>query len=240
VGASVRDSVWASVRASVWDSVGDSVRASVWDSVGDSCYGQHDANVLAFFEFFREEMLLKKQTDKIFGLIELGKHAGWILPHAEICWASERHNILCRNSRGQLHNEAGAALAYPDGYAIFALNGVRMKPEYVLTPAEKLDATTILKEENADIRRELIRKVGIEMMLSHLPHTVIDKRDTYELLKIDFPGLVQDTRFLKMVNPSIGVFHLEGVERECNTVEQAINWRAGRFGKVKWNPEVLT
>jgi len=40
VGASVGDSVWASIRASVgdsgWDSIGDSVRASVGDSVGAS------------------------------------------------------------------------------------------------------------------------------------------------------------------------------------------------------------
>ena len=36
--ASVRDSVWDSVRASVWASVGDSVRASVRASVGDSVW----------------------------------------------------------------------------------------------------------------------------------------------------------------------------------------------------------
>ena len=109
-----------------------------------------------------------------------------------------------------------------------------------MTPAEKLNPVEILKEENVDIRRELIRKMGIEMMLAHLPHKSLDKQGDYELLKIDFPGLAQDTWFLKMRNPSIDVFHLEGVERTCNTVEQAINWRAGDLGLNKWEPAQLT
>jgi hypothetical protein len=174
------------------------------------------------------------------GLWELCLSAGWTLPHENICWVSERHCVCLRNARGQLHNERGAALEYPDGFMIYALNGVRMKPEHVTTPAEKLDATQILKESNVDIRRELIRKVGVEMMLSHLPHKVLDKRGDYEVLRIDFPGLAQDTRFLKMKNPSIGVFHLEGVERSCATVEQAINWRASQLNVSDWKPEIVT
>jgi len=52
--------------------------------------------------------------------------------------------------------------------------------------------------------------------------------------------LVTDARFLKMLNPSVGVWHLEGVERECSTVEQAINWRAGSLKVGVWQPEILT
>ena len=128
-----------------------------------------------------------------------------------------------------------------DGFPVYALHGVRMKPEYVMTAAEKLDPIAILQESNVDQRRELIRKLGIEMMLSHLPHGVLDKSGNYELLKIDFPGLAENTRYLKMLNPSIGVWHLEGVERECQTVQQAINWRAGKLAADKdWSPAQLT
>ena len=116
-----------------------------------------------------------------------------------------------------------------------------MKPEHVLTLAEKLDPVAALKEPNVDIRRELIRKIGVEMMLAHLPHKVLDKAGDYELLRLDFPDLAQNTRYLKMLNPSVGCWHLEGVERECNTVEQAINWRAGQFAETEtWKPKILT
>jgi hypothetical protein len=36
---------------------------------------------------------------------------------------------------------------------------------------------------------------------------------------------IPDARYLKMVNPSIGTFHVEGVDPQCATVEQALNWR---------------
>jgi hypothetical protein len=104
-----------------------------------------------------------------------------------------------------------------------------------------MDAASVLSEQNADIRRELIRKVGIERMLGQLPHKSLDRVGDYDLLRIDIPGLIDDARFLKMVNPSIGCFHLEGVERECITVEQAINWRAGNFAaNESWKPEIIT
>ena len=42
--------------------------------------------------------------------------------------------------------------------------------------------------------------------------------------------------YLKMTNPSIGVFHVEGVHPDCTTVDQALEFRNGT--KVK--PTVLT
>ncbi len=62
-----------------------------------------------------------------------------------------------------------------------------------------------------------------------------------ELLSIDLPGLLDDCRYLKMKNPSIGVWHLEGVDRDCKTVQSAINWRAGDLAvAADWRPSVLT
>jgi hypothetical protein len=234
---SVGASVWASVGASVGDSVGDSVRASVRDSVRDSGYGQHDASGIGAYDFFKSEIGLAEETKKLTGLKKITENAGWFLPHKKICWVSERHNVLNRNDLGQLHKGDGPAVQYPDGWSIYALNGIRMKPEYVLTPASKLDCQLILKETNADIRRELIRKVGIERMLSVLPNKKLDAVGNYELYSIKLSDEVSDARYLKMLNPSIGVFHLEGVAPECDTVEKSLNWRNENRFK---NAEVLT
>src|SRR3990167_3257583 len=185
VGASVRASVGASVWASVWDSVGDSVRASVeasvgasvgdsvwasvWASVGDSVgasvYGQHEAYWLSFYNFFAEVCGLTKETAKIAGLIQLAQSAGWLLPYKNFCFVSERHNVLKRDPQGRLHCDDGIALAYPDGWGIYALHGVRVKPEYVLTPSAELKPETILAENNAEVRMALIRKVGLERLV---------------------------------------------------------------------------
>jgi len=228
VKASVRDSVWDSVWASVWasvrDSVGDSVWASVRASVRASCYGQHDASWLGFYDFFKQVLNLDKQTSKLEGLWLLAQSANWAIPLKHICWVSERHNILRRDNDGRLHCADDIALAYPDGWGVYALHGVRMKPEYVLTPADKLDTEIILKEGNTEVRRELIRKVGIERIISKAK--VVDNWNNYRLL--DFAKFYDDESyvpFLLMVNPSTGGQHLERVSAECKTVEQALNWR---------------
>jgi len=246
VGASVRDSVWASVearvRASVRASVRDSVRASVGDSVRDSVwdsgYGQHDASWLAFYDFFNHICGLRKETEKLQGLWLQAQSAGWYLPHRNICWVSERHNILNINKQGRLHCETGIALAYPDGWGIHALNGVRMKPEYVLTPADKITPQIILAEENVDQRRELIRKVGVGRLASC--GKSVEKNNEYELIDMSpvFTG-IQYAPHLLMKNPSVDAWHLEGVGRECRTIEQALNWRAGNI-TIQWTPAMLS
>ena len=237
VRSSVRDSVWDSVWDSVRDSVGDSVRASVGDSVrdsvgdsnpvGDAVYGQHDAARLSFYAYFREVCGMVEQTEPLVGLFELAKSAGWALPHRDICWVSERHDIVQLNAEGRLHCDDGPAIHYPDGWSIYALNGVRVPEWLVETPTTDLDARKFAELHNAEIRREFVRKVGIERIVTELGAEVLDRHGNYELLAVDLGGRTGKWPYLKMRNPSIGVWHLEAVTKECATVEQALNWRNG-------------
>jgi hypothetical protein len=202
-----------------------------------SGYGQHDSDWISFYDFFAREIGLFEQTKKLAGLTKITENAGWFLPHQKLCWISERHNVLNRNSQGRLHKDGGAALAYPDGFEIYALNGVRVKKCQAMTPAEDITPQEVLSEANADIRRELIRKVGIDRMMAALPHKSLEKRGDYELFSINLGAGATDARYLKMTNPSVGCFHLEGVHPDCNTVEKSLNWRNQNFYE---NAEVLT
>ena len=215
--------VWSNVETGVWN----------------SGYGQHDAHWLGFYDYFREVCGLEKETEKLAGLWKIAKSAGWFFPHENICWVSERHNILHRNEAGQLHCENGPALAYPDGFEIYSLNGIRMKKEHVMTPSSKMDPKLVLSETNVDIRRELLRKIGIERFTQVAAVKVLDTMGTYELLSIELSEDIKDARYLKMTNPSVGCFHVEAVAPECNTCQQAINWRHGDIN-TNWYPEVLT
>ena len=210
------------------------------DSVWDSGYGQHDANWLAFYEFFSEVCGLTKETERLQGLWLQARSAEWYLPHQHICWISERHHRLCRNTQGHLHSVDGPAVAYPDGWEIYALNGVRVPEALVVTSADDLSVQDwcTTNQANAEIRREAVRKIGIERVCKALDATTIDRRGDYELIVFDI-GDGRKRPHLKMLNPSIGVYHIEGVAPHIKTVQQAINWRAGDE-KVDWSPEVLT
>ncbi len=143
VGASVWASVWDSVRDSVWDSVGASVRdsvgasvwASVWDSVknnknlnniSEAIYGQHDANWLGFYDYFREVCNLVKETDKLVPLIDLSKHSNWMYLYKNIAIISEKPISIKLNEQNKLHCINGPALEYKDGFSIYSINGKRI------------------------------------------------------------------------------------------------------------------
>jgi hypothetical protein len=189
VWASVRDSVRDSVRASVRDSVWDSVWDSVGDSVGDSVYGQHDANWLAFYRYFHDVCDLKTQTEKLQGLWRLSQSAGWAIPHQNICWVSERHQLLARNAQGRLHSVAGPAVLFPDGWAIYAINGTRVPAEWVEKRGE-LDPRTALTWKNIEQRRAAAELIGWDRVLSVLNPTVIDTNKDPQigtLMRVDLP-----------------------------------------------------
>lgn len=150
-------------RASVWDSVGDSVWASVWDSVGasvrDSGYGQHDANWIGFYDFFRNECGLNTQTQKLLGLQKITENAGWFLPYSEICWISDRHRIVNQDKSKRLHCENGAAVEYSDGFKIYAWHGVRV-PEWIILNPEQITPEKIFAKQNSEIRRVMTERYG--------------------------------------------------------------------------------
>jgi len=223
------DSVWDSVRAplgiSLRRAVPASVRISVQDSVRDSVWGQHDAHCLGFFEYFNLICNLTEQTKKLEGLWTIAKNAGWFLPHEKICWVSERHNICKLNNRGVIHCDGGPAIQYPDKFSIWALNGVKVSPEIAETPAQELDCKLLVTERNAEVRREIVRKIGVERICKDLKAKIVDTEKDYELLSLDLGDRIRP--YLKMKNPSIGVYHIEGVHPDCKTVKDAIMFRNG-------------
>ncbi|MBO0884775.1 MAG: hypothetical protein J2P17_31480, partial [Mycobacterium sp.] len=95
------------------------------------------------------------QTAGLRGHLELAQSAGWALPHQNICWVSERHHMLSFDDHGRLHCETGPAVAYPDGFAIHAVHGVRV-PRYVIEQPHRIDVAGIDEEANAEIRRVMI------------------------------------------------------------------------------------
>lgn len=104
-----------------------------------------------------------------------------------------------------------------------------------MTPANKLDSNLVLTEKNAEVRREIVRKIGTEKLCQDLKAKIIDMKDNYELLDLN----IGDNRmrpYLKMINPSIGTYHIEGVHPNCRTVDQALKFRNGRSGR----PVILT
>lgn len=134
------------------------------------------------------------------------------------------------------HCDDGPAVSWPGGEGYYFLHGVEVVREVVETPAALLDPRLVLVERNAQVRAEIVRKVGVERVCASLGARAVDRSGDYELLLLD----LQDGRrrpFLKMRNPSVpGVYHVEGVPPGCRTVREALAWRNG----TDEPPSVLT
>jgi hypothetical protein len=222
-------------------------------------FGNHEAHWLAFYEYFQEVCGL--DLHQVDGMLKLAKSCGWVLPFEHVCFVSDRPKVISLNAEKKLHRDLGKAVEYRDGTGVYSLNGIVMEEWMVMTPAHQLDAQKIMAVQNVDQRRELLRKLGIERFITKIGATVIDTQSTedcsfsaslktlvtqvpqtdtmYELLDVNLGPEIPHARFLKMWNPSIGVWHVEGVAPECRTVQQAINFRAGDM-KKPWKPRILT
>jgi hypothetical protein len=83
-----------------------------------------------------------------------------------------------------LHCETGPALGYPDKFSIWAWHGTRV-PQYVIESPETITAQQIQAEENAEVRRVMVERMGWEKYCGQAQMKVIHA----DTLNTKFPAL---------------------------------------------------
>ena len=213
----------------------------MWASVGDSVFGSHEAGWLSLYSFVREACGLKAETEKLNGLMELAESCGWIIPHADICFASERHNVLNRDERGRLHSLTGPACAYPDGFAIYAVHGVRV-PERVVT--QPIELQWIEAEQNAEVRRVMIDRYGQSRYLRDSGAKLVseDRRGKLWRKELDGDEPIQMVEVLNSTPEPDGTFktYFLRVPPDVTTATQAVAWTFGIAKAEDYRPELET
>jgi hypothetical protein len=236
--------IWSNLDKSIFPTVINlrnpikgSIKSYMARMSGDSatCYGQHDSNWLSVYDYFID-VLKEKKASPISGHIRIAKSAGWWIPLKDTCYISERPCELNRDAEGNAHKDIGPAIVYPDGWKVWAMHGVIM-PQAIVE-AKDIDFKTewFVGEANVGVRREVVRKFGVERILKHLDAKLVARKDNYELLDLDLGPGVGRSKALKMINPSTGTFHVEFVDKGCMTVTGALAFRNGSGLK----PEILT
>jgi hypothetical protein len=193
-------------------------------SLDDFTYGNQDAGWLSFYNYFLEVCDLDC-CEPLVPLMELSKHCGWWAPYEELAVMIERP-VEIHFSNELLHKDLAPAIVFKDGFGIYALNGVRMPKDMVMTPADQIDPKVALKETNVEIRKEIIKKIGLEKVYGNLNKKILDTKGDYELVDLEIFDEIYRP-YLKMTNPSTGDIHLEGIEPNCKTVDAALAWRNG-------------
>jgi hypothetical protein len=125
-----------------------------------------------------------EQTSLLDLWVRQSKALHWWFPYEGIVLLSERHSALHVDDQGRLHCESGAACAYQDGWGIWAWHGTRVSQQLIESP-ESLTIRQIRDEENAEIRRVMIERMGWDRFCSEASMKVIHS----DTLTAHFPAL---------------------------------------------------
>ena len=218
----------AQVRSQVGAQVGAQVKNFIWPYVSGNLW----SGWFSFYDFMFSAVI-KLETPLFTDLKEMSK-LHLVYPLDQACVLSQKP-IEINMTNGLLHKDGAPSIKYADGFSVWSLNGVRVPQELAETPTEKLSMEFFKKETNADIRAEFIRKFGIQRMVSlgRVVDSVTEesgeweRRSEYQLIDMGKVYEIPYAPHLKMKNLTTGIYHMEGVDPTCKTVQDAIKYRCG-------------
>jgi hypothetical protein len=155
----------------------------------DAVLGQHDAAWLAAFDGCGE---------RLEGLAEVARHAGWWWPYEKGVVICERPVALHRDEAGRLDRSDGPALAYPDGFALYAWRGMPV-PAAFLDELSSLTPERIRAETNAELRRVMLEHYGYDRYLADSRAEPVHRDETGILWRISLPD-DEDILTVEVVN----------------------------------------
>lgn len=126
-----------------------------WASFSRSSIGGLELGWLWPWEFLHARLGVDLSQQGLGGLHLLASSMGWMLPHQQICWLSERPTTLSQDIRGRLHGTRGPALAYGDGFRHYAWKGIEV-PQDFIEDREGITLEAIDHEPDPILRRTMI------------------------------------------------------------------------------------
>jgi hypothetical protein len=166
---------------------------------------------------------------------EAKKYGGIWLPFQDaseaglwLYWITEKAILVVprpvvKLQENRLHSDNSPAVHWPNGKSWWYLYGVQVEQWMAETQAEQLDITKVLKVSNNEQRTAVMRRIGVDRLIQKIGAKSLDTWGDYTLLEIKLNDRV--CRYLKMLNPSVGIWHVEGVPVDCKTVEDALHSR---------------
>ncbi|WP_422129345.1 DUF6745 domain-containing protein [Streptomyces misionensis] len=188
---------WALTGAQLWDRMvmlTDRIRTGVTDASGgaqeaeqtvrlvllDAVLGQHDAAWLAAFAG-------QEGTEALDGIAAVARAAGWWWPYEKTAIVCERPVALHLDEAGRLDRGDGPALAFPDGFALYAWRGMPVPAEF-LAELDGLTPRRIREEENAELRRVMLEHYGYDRYLKESGAKPVQRDETGVLWRVELPG----------------------------------------------------
>ncbi|MFH8484439.1 DUF6745 domain-containing protein [Streptomyces longisporoflavus] len=199
---------WNATGARLWDTtqvLASRIRTGVLDELAegrhkdrqilrlallDAVLGQHEAAWLCAFD--------TSGGGSLDGLAAVARAAGWWWPYEREAIVCERPTELHRDEAGRLDRADGPALAFPDGFALYAWRGMPVPGEF-LRELSALTPERIRAEENAELRRVMLEHYGYDRYLDESDAVPVHRDETGVLWRIRLDG-DEDVVMVEVVN----------------------------------------
>lgn len=126
----------------------------IYDQIYRCSYGSLDADWLGYYDIAKA---LQIDVSSVDGVVLAAQNGGMFWMFDRACVIIDRPTALKYDEDGAHHCEDGPAIAYNGGYEIYLWHGTRVPADLV---NGKWGVSDILAEENAEIRRCGIEKMG--------------------------------------------------------------------------------
>jgi hypothetical protein len=155
------------------------VRWTMPDDFRDHSVSRYSAPWLAFFEFVRDVGPAAGDDSLLDGLCKAVGNAGWIVPFERVCWVTEPPTIVSTERLNRLHSRTGPALAFADGWTLYAWKGVRV-PDRIIREADSITAEDISRQWDPIIRRCMLEIFTPERFIreGHAERAGVDETGT--------------------------------------------------------------
>ena len=91
-----------------------------------------------------------------------------------VCDRPKEIHIEQRQGAHRMHNEAGLAISWRDGWGLYFVHGVRV-PAVVVEHPETITVQQILAEPNAEVRRIMCEQMGWERFVADAGMRLVDE-----------------------------------------------------------------
>ena len=112
---------------------------------------------------------------------EIGLSCMWWYPHDGFIIACERPSVICVDAVQRLHNDTGPAIAFRDGWQIYAVHGVRV-PDWIIKSPDQITTAKIEAEKNTEIQRVMIERFGWDRYVTTAGFELLDQHERWGTL----------------------------------------------------------
>jgi hypothetical protein len=163
------DQLWGQLRGQLRGQLGGQLRGQLRDQLGKEISLWWDCYWLAYYTCALPLAGLDN-SPLLDALSEACRLNGWWWPMRGVAVLTDRPTVLRRDDEGRLHSADGPALAYMDGYLMYAWHGIRVPGWVIQNP----NVEQALAERNTEVRRAAFEAIGWDKVIDHLGAKPID------------------------------------------------------------------